>query len=50
MASRPEKGLVGFLLSMSVVIICWWIAFFAHSYLPKAKLTANGNTGNKCQR
>ena len=50
MASRPETGLVGLLLVASVIIISWWIAFYAHSYLPQAKLTANGNKGNKSLR
>ena len=50
MASRPENGLVGLLLITSVIIISWWVASYAHSYLPPAKLTGNGNKGNKCLR
>ena len=43
---RPENGVVGCLLITNTVIISWWIAQYAHSHLPQAKTTSNGDTGN----
>ena len=48
MTHRPEKGIIVCVLIATIFITSWYIAYFAHSYLPPGKTTSDaGPGGNK---
>ena len=45
MQSRTEKGTMAAALITTVFITSWYIAYFAHSYLPKGKTKLDADPG-----
>ena len=45
MQSRTEKGTMAAALIISIFIISWYIAYFAHSNLPKGKTKLDADPG-----
>ena len=45
MQYRTEKGIMAAGLITAIFISSWYIAYFAHSYLPKGRTTLDANPG-----
>ena len=45
MQYRTEKGIMAAWLITAIFITSWYIAYFAHSYLPKGRTTLDANPG-----
>ena len=45
MQGRTEKGTIAAALITAIFITSWYIAYFAHSYLPKGKTELDADPG-----
>ena len=45
MKGRTEKGTMAAMLITAIFITSWYIAYFAHSYLPKGKTKLDADPG-----
>ena len=45
MQSRTEKGTMAAALITAIFITSWYIAYYAHSYLPKGKTKLDADPG-----
>ena len=45
MQSRTEKGTMAATLITAIFITSWYIAYYAHSYLPKGKTKLDADPG-----